>query len=57
MVKGDKGLVEQATRQLDAEDGVPIQWYFNDEVSMKLITGVLDDGGIKGIEYILKQMP
>lgn len=37
-------------------NGVPIQWFFNDEISMKLITDVLNNSGITGIEYILKPM-
>ena len=53
---GKKVLIDQAKRQTKAANGSPVQWYFNDEVSMNAMKGLLEEK-VEGIEFILKPMP
>ena len=53
---GKDSLISQAKRQSDAANGIKIQWYFNDEVSMSAIKELFSDQDVKGIDFILKPM-
>ena len=47
---------DQASRQLKAANGVKIQWYFNDEISMNAVKKLFLREEIEGIQFILKPM-
>ena len=47
---------DQASRQLKAANGVKIQWYFNDEISLNAVEALFHDKVLEGIEFILKPM-
>lgn len=51
---GKDSFIAQAKRQSDAANGIKIQWYFNDEISMNAKKELFSDPDVKGIEFILK---
>ena len=53
---GQDSIVYQANRQLTAANGVKIQWYFNDEISMNAVKKLFLREEIEGIQFILKPM-
>lgn len=50
--KGGQGLIDQATRQLDAANGVPVQWHFENKSVMQATQNLFNKQGIEGIELI-----
>ena len=53
---GKESLVDQANRQIRASEGLPINWYFADEVSLKATQRFFQEKGISGINFILKPL-
>lgn len=53
---GKDSLVNQANRQLNAANGIKIQWYFNDEMSLNAVKDLFVNEGIIDIDLILKPM-
>ena len=53
---GKDCLVNQANRQLNAANGIKIQWYFNDEMSLNAVKDLFVNEGIIDIDLILKPM-
>ena len=52
--KGSQGLVDQATRQLEAAGGANVQWVFEKESVMKATQTLFKENGIKGIDLVYK---
>jgi len=50
--QGRDGLTNQARRQIQAADGVPIDWYFQDRVTMDAVSALFMEEGISGINFI-----
>lgn len=55
--KGTQGFLDQARRQIQAANGAKIQWFFQEESSMKATQTLLNDNGIREIELIYKSIP
>ena len=53
---GQESLISQANRQLRASEGMPINWYFADEASMKAAQRLFQERRISGINFILKPL-
>ena len=53
---GDKGLIDQANRQLTASNGLPINWYFADGISMNAVSKLFKEKGISDINLIFKPL-
>ena len=53
--RGGDALRNQAAKQVNAANGTPIQWHFNDATSMNAVKRYL--GNIQGIEFVLNPMP
>jgi hypothetical protein len=49
---GQKGLVDQAVRQLGAAEGTPIQWNFAEESAANATRTLLNTEGISGIKIV-----
>ncbi len=54
---GSKDFVDQAKRQLDAAQGAPIKWYFNEQETLAAVERLFEKEGIEGIALELKVMP
>ena len=54
---GKADLVNQALRQLDAAQGVPIRWYFHEASVLEAARRLFADAGITGIELIHWPLP
>ncbi len=52
---GGEALINQAFRQTEAAAGSAIQWHFQTQKTLDATKKLLDDAGITGIEYILKE--
>ena len=52
--RGKEKLIEQAYRQLQAANGVSIEWYIAEQDALQAIQNLFDDFGIEGIKLILK---
>jgi hypothetical protein len=50
--KGADGMVDQATRQLKAADGAPIQWHFEDKKVMEATRRMFKQNDISGIDLV-----
>ena len=50
--KGAESMVDQAKRQLNAADGAPIQWHFENKVVMEATQKLFKEQGIEGIDLI-----
>lgn len=48
---GANGFADQARRQIEASDGMPICWYFAEESTMNATKSLFEQEGITGIEY------
>ncbi len=53
---GQDSLIDQAIRQINAADGMPIDWYFMDEISMNATKKLFSEEGISGINFILETL-
>ena len=53
--KGADGMVDQAYRQINAADGTPIQWHFQDKEVMQATQNLFEERGVKGIDFIHTQ--
>jgi hypothetical protein len=54
---GDKEMVNRARRQVEAAQGAPIEWHFNEKVPAQRVKKLFSDKGIEGIEVIYDPMP
>jgi hypothetical protein len=54
---GKADLVSQALRQLDAAQGVPIRWYFQEASVLEAARRLFADARITGIELIYWPLP
>ncbi len=52
--KGSKSLIEQARRQIGAAEGSKIQWYFQNNATMRATQNLFREEGITEIELIFK---
>ena len=53
---GQESLVNQASNQLRAAQGAPIDWFFMNESSMKAVQNLFSSEGISGINFILQPL-
>jgi len=52
---GKQSLIDQATRQINAANGSPIDWYFMDQTSMNAIKNLFGSD-ISGINFIYQPL-
>ena len=50
--RGQDGLINQARRQIEAAQGVAIEWHFDNEQAMKLIRELIHGEGLKKIKFV-----
>jgi hypothetical protein len=49
---GKNELVNQANRQIQAANGIPIDWYFQESAAMNATQMLFNQNGITGIRFI-----
>lgn len=50
--KGQEALVNQAERQINAANGTPIQWHFENQKVLNVTRNLVEARGLSGIEFI-----
>lgn len=56
MVLWEKGLIDEAQRQIYASEGARIQWYFAEQSTLDAVKALFKNEGINGIELIFEPM-
>ncbi len=54
--KGAQGLVDQATRQIQAANGTSVTWYFAEQKAAEATQRLFQSRGIEGITIVVREM-
>ncbi len=54
---GVEDLISQAKRQVQAAEGAPIEWHFNEEDVMDLVSQLFKNEGLRGIKLVYDPLP